>query len=157
VLDSRLRPHLIMFVTAASLAVIAVTLVADAAGLERLSRVSSRLDARWLLICLGGELVAYVGYVLALRNIARVEGGPRLSFALTARTVVAGFGVFAAAHAAGGFAVDYWTLRRSGLKREQAIARVAGLGVLEYAVLAPVVLVCALVLLAGSGGHVQSR
>ena len=125
------------------------------AGLQQVQRVTSRLDARWLVICLGAELLGYVGYVLALRNIARVDGGPRLSFALTARTVVSGFGVYAAAHAAGGFAVDYWALRRAGLKRDQAIARVAGLGVLEYAVLAPVALVCALVLLAESNDHVQ--
>ena len=125
------------------------------AGLEQVQRVTSRLDARWLVICLGAELLGYVGYVLALRNIARVDGGPRLSFALAARTVVSGFGVYAAAHAAGGFAVDYWALRRAGLKRDQAIARVAGLGVLEYAVLAPVALVCALILLADSNEHVQ--
>jgi uncharacterized membrane protein YbhN (UPF0104 family) len=135
--------------------VAAAALVADMAGLEQVERVTSRLDARWLLVCLGAELVGYVGYVLALRNIARVDGGPRLSFALTARTVVSGFGVYATAHAAGGFAVDYWALRRAGLKRDQAIARVAGLGVLEYAVLAPVALVCALILLADSGDHVQ--
>jgi uncharacterized membrane protein YbhN (UPF0104 family) len=135
--------------------VLAAALVADAAGLSQVERVTSRFDARWLLICLGAELIGYVGYVLALRNVARVDGGPRLSFALTARTVVSGFGVYAAAHAAGGFAIDYWALRRAGLRREQAIARVAGLGVLEYAVLAPAALVCALVLLAGSDDHVQ--
>ena len=129
--------------------------VAEAAGLQEVGRVTSRFDARWLVICLGAELIGYVGYVLALRNIARVDGGPQLSFALTARTVVSGFGVYAAAHGAGGFAVDYMALRRAGLRRDQAIARVAGLGVLEYAVLAPVALVCALLLLSGSGEHVQ--
>ncbi len=133
----------------------AAALVADMAGLEQVQHVTSRLDARWLVICLGAELLGYVGYVLALRNIARVDDGPKLSFALTARTVVSGFGVYAAAHAAGGFAVDYWALRRAGLRREQAIARVAGLGVLEYAVLAPVALVCALILFADSADHVQ--
>ena len=71
------------------------------------------------------------------------------------RTVVAGFGVFAATHAAGGFAVDYWTFRRSGLRRREAVARVLALGALEYAVLAPAALVCAIVLLLGTGGHVQ--
>ena len=134
---------------------LATALVADAAGLQRVAHVSSRLDAHWLLICLGAEVVGYIGYVLALRNVARLDGGPRLSFGLTARTVLGGFGVYAAAHAAGGFAVDYWALRRAGLRRDQAIARVAGLGALEYAVLAPVTLVCALVLLSGSGGHVE--
>jgi uncharacterized membrane protein YbhN (UPF0104 family) len=149
------HPHLILFVVASALAVLAGAFVADAAGLEQVSHVTSRFDARWLAVCLGAELIGYVGYVLALRNVARVDGGPQLSFALTARTVVSGFGVYAAAHAAGGFAVDYMALRRVGLKREQAIARVAGLGVLEYAVLAPVALVCALLLLAGSDDHVQ--
>jgi uncharacterized membrane protein YbhN (UPF0104 family) len=141
-------------VAASALAVLAGAIVADLAGLDQVRDVTSRLDARWLVICLGAELLGYVGYVLALRNIARVDGGPRLSFALTARTVVSGFGVYAAAHAAGGFALDYWALRRAGLERDKAIARVAGLGVLEYAVLAPVALVCALILFAG-GEHVQ--
>ena len=153
--DGSRHPHLILFVIASALAVLAAALVADAAGLEEVERVTSRLDARWLVICLGGELLGYIGYVLALRNVARVDGGPRLSFATTARTVVSGFGVYAAAHAAGGFAVDYWALRRAGLRRDEAIARVAGLGVLEYAVLAPAALVSALVLVAGSGYHVE--
>ena len=134
---------------------LAAAFVAQAAGLEQVGRVTSRLDARWLVICLGGELIGYIGYVLALRNIARVDGGPRLSFKSTARTVVSGFGVYGAAHAAGGFSVDYWELRRAGLRREQAIARVAGLGVLEYAVLAPAALVCALVLFADGSDRVQ--
>lgn len=144
-----------LFVVASALAVLAAAFVAQAAGLQQVSRVTSRFEAGWLVICLGAELIGYTGYVLALRNIARVDGGPRLSFALTARTVVSGFGVYAAAHAAGGFAIDYMALRKAGLKREQAIARVAGLGVLEYAVLAPVALVCALLLFVGSGDHVQ--
>lgn len=149
------HPHLVLFVVASALAVLAAAFVAQAAGLDQVQRVTSRFDARWLVICLGAELIGYIGYVLALRNIARVDGGPRLSFKSTARTVVSGFGVYGAAHAAGGFSVDYWELRRAGLKRDQAIARVAGLGVLEYAVLAPAALVCALIVLADSGEHVQ--
>ena len=81
--------------------------------------MTSHFDAAWLLVCLGAELIGYVGYVLALRNIARVDGGPKLSFALTARTVVSGFGVYPAAHAAGGFAIDFMALRKAGLKRER--------------------------------------
>src|SRR5262249_27252236 len=135
--DRSRHPHLILFVVAAAVAVLAAAFVAEAAGLQQVGRVTAHFDARWLAICLGAELVGYVGYVLALRNIARVAGGPKLSFALTARTVVSGFGVYAAAHAAGGFAIDFMALRKAGLKREDAIARVAGLGVLEYAVLAP--------------------
>jgi uncharacterized membrane protein YbhN (UPF0104 family) len=135
--------------------VLAGVFVARAAGIRHVQQVTSQFDARWLVVCLGAELIGYLGYVLALRNIARVDGGPQLSFGLTARTVVSGFGVYAAAHAAGGFSIDYMALRKAGLKREQAIARVAGLGVLEYAVLAPVALVCALLLLTGGGDHVE--
>jgi uncharacterized membrane protein YbhN (UPF0104 family) len=101
----------------------------------------------WLPVCFGGEVLAYLGYVLAARDMARVDGGPRLSLMLTTKTVVAGFGVFAATHASGGFAVDYWTLRRAGLRKDEAMARVLGLGALEYAALAPAALVAALVLL----------
>jgi uncharacterized membrane protein YbhN (UPF0104 family) len=109
----------------------------------------------WFAVCFGGQVVAYLGYVLAVRDIARVDGGPLLSLRLSMRTVVAGFGVFAATHAAGGFAVDYWTFRRSGLRRREALARVLALGALEYAVLAPAAMICAVVILFGTGGHVQ--
>ena len=115
-----------------------------------------RFDPVWLPVCLAGQIVAYLGYVLAVRAVAQMDGGPRLSLALTTRTVVAGFGVYAATHSSGGFAVDYWALRRSGLARREAIARVLSLGALEYAVLAPAALVSALVLLfGGSRSHAQ--
>jgi uncharacterized membrane protein YbhN (UPF0104 family) len=128
----------------------------DRAGYSALGRVVGRLDPAWFAICFASQLLAYLGYVLAVRDIARVDNGPSLSFSLTTRTVVAGFGVYAATHASGGFTVDYWALRRSGLAKDEAIARVLGLGALEYAVLAPAALVSAVVLLLGDGGdHVQ--
>lgn len=140
---------------AGALALATAMLLADLAGYEPLARTVEDVDLRWLAAGLGGQVVAYLGYVLAMRGIAAVGGGPSLSFRLSTRTVVAGFGVFAATHAAGGFAVDYWTLRRAGLPRREAVARVLALGALEYAVLAPAALVCAIVLLLGSGGRVQ--
>ena len=129
--------------------------LADWVGYTRLSHALSRLDPTMMTVCFVGQLVAYLGYVLAVRDMARVEDGPRLSFSLTTRTVLAGFGVFAATHAAGGFAVDYWTLRRAGLKRHDAISRVLGLGALEYLVLAPAALISAIALLFGTGGKVR--
>lgn len=146
--------YLIIFAAATGLAMLAASLIARAAGLDALHSVTAHLDARWLTICLLGQVVGYLGYVLALRNVARVDGGPQLPFALTARTVVAGFGVYAAGHASGGFAVDYWALRRAGLQREPAIARVACLAALEYAALAPAALVSAVTLLA-EGDHIR--
>src|SRR5262249_19247893 len=61
------HPHLALFVVASALAVLAAAFVADAAGLKQVERVTARFDARWLLVCLGAELIGYVGYVLALR------------------------------------------------------------------------------------------
>jgi uncharacterized membrane protein YbhN (UPF0104 family) len=123
------------------------------AGWPALLRRFAHADTLWLAVCFGGQLLAYLGYVLAVRDMARVDDGPSLSFSLTTRTVVAGFGVYAATHAAGGFAVDYWALRRAGLSRREATARVLGLGALEYAVLAPAALISAMFLLAGGTGH----
>jgi uncharacterized membrane protein YbhN (UPF0104 family) len=130
-------------------------LVADAAGLDALRNVTSNFDPIWLVVCVGAQVAGYLGYALALRNVAQVDGGPQLPFRASARTVIAGFGVHGAANPSGGFAVDYWALRRAGLEREQAIARVACLGTLELALLAPVALVAAIVLLA-VGAHVQA-
>jgi uncharacterized membrane protein YbhN (UPF0104 family) len=149
------RYNLVLFTGAATLALAAAIGLADAAGYESLDRVIGRFDPVWLPICLAGQLLAYLGYVLAVRDIARVDDGAVLSFSLTTRTVLAGFGVFAATHSAGGFAVDYWAMRRAGLKRDDAIARVLGLGALEYAVLAPAALFSAIVLLLDTRSHVQ--
>jgi hypothetical protein len=68
--------------------------------------------------------VAYLGYVLALRETARVNDGPALPFGHASRVVAAGFGAFFATSAKGGFEVDYWALRRAGAERRDAVARV---------------------------------
>jgi putative heme transporter len=150
-----IRFRFVFFTGAAALAVAAAIALADLAGYERLVNVFARLNPLYLAVCFGGQVVAYLGYVLAVRDMARVEDGPGLSLSLTTRTVVAGFGVFAATHSAGGFAVDYWALRRSGLEREDAISRVLGLGALEYLVLAPAAMISALYLFFSDVGHVQ--
>jgi uncharacterized membrane protein YbhN (UPF0104 family) len=149
------RRNFLILLVAGAFAMAAAMGLADMAGYNRLVDAVQDVVPTWFAVCFGGEVVAYLGYVLAVRDIARVDGGPLLSLRLTTRTVVAGFGVFAATHAAGGFSVDYWTFRRSGLRRQEAVARVLALGVLEYAVLAPAALVSAVVLLFGTGGHVR--
>jgi uncharacterized membrane protein YbhN (UPF0104 family) len=149
------RAYLIVFASASALALVAGALVADAAGLGAVHRATSHFDAAWLAICVGAQLAGYIGYALALRNVARVEGGPHIPFGQSARAVVAGCGVHGAANVSGGFGVDYWALRRAGLEREQAIARVACLGTLELAVLALASLASAVVLLM-AGAHVHA-
>ncbi|HSB38344.1 MAG TPA: lysylphosphatidylglycerol synthase transmembrane domain-containing protein [Gaiellaceae bacterium] len=141
------RRPLVMLLVPTVLALGAVALLADLAGAERLDRALRHLHPEWLLLCLGGELLAYAGYVLAVRDTARVDNGPNLTFGHTLQAVVAGFGVFAATRTSGGFAVDYWVLRSAGEERDGAVARVLALGALEYAVLAPAALCSAIALL----------
>ena len=149
------RRNFLILLVAGVLALAAAMGLADMAGYKALFDAVQDIVPTWFAVCFGGQVVAYLGYVLAVRDIARVDGGPMLSLRLSMQSVVAGFGVFAATHAAGGFSVDYWTFRRSGLRRQDALARVLALGALEYAVLAPAALICAVVLLFGTGGHVQ--
>jgi uncharacterized membrane protein YbhN (UPF0104 family) len=117
----------------------------DRSVLHRLEHI----NAIWLLVCLAGEALAYVGYVFALRETARVDGGPELTYGQAFRVVAAGFGAFFAASASGGFEIDYLALRHAGATRRQAVARVLGLSTLEYAVLAPAALGAALYLYFG--------
>jgi uncharacterized membrane protein YbhN (UPF0104 family) len=72
---------------------------------------------------------------------------------VSAKTVVAGFGVFAATRGSGGFAVDYWALRREGAGRRDALGRVLALGFLEYATLSVVALIASIALYIGVDGH----
>jgi uncharacterized membrane protein YbhN (UPF0104 family) len=138
-----------MLVVPTVLALGAVAGLADLAGAERLDRAARNLHPAWLVLCLGGELLAYAGYVLAVRDTAKVDNGPTLSFGRSLQAVVAGFGVFAATRTSGGFAVDYWVLRSAGEDRDGAVARVLALGALEYAVLAPAALCSAIAILVG--------
>lgn len=148
------RRPLFVLVVPTVLALGAVALLAELAGAEPLHRALRHLHPEWLLLCFGGQLLAYFGYVLAVRDTARVDGGPSLSFGRTVQGVVGGFGVFAATRTSGGFAVDYWVLRGAGEDRDGAVARVLALGALEYAVLAPAALCSAIALLV-SGADVS--
>jgi hypothetical protein len=145
------RPVLVL-VAPTLLALGAIAGLADLAGAERLDQAARHLHPAWLVLCFGGELVAYAGYVLAVRDTAKVDNGPNLSFGNSIRAVVGGFGVFAATRTSGGFAVDYWALRTAGADREGAVARVLALGALEYAVLAPAALCAAIALLVDGEG-----
>ncbi len=90
------------------------------------------------------------GYVVAYREVARVEGGPRLGLGRAGAIVAAGFGVFVIR---GGFVVDRHALESAGLEPRVARVRVLGLGALEYAVLAPGAALAAVILLARGSTH----
>jgi uncharacterized membrane protein YbhN (UPF0104 family) len=114
------------------------------AGVPAVLHVVRHLSPAWIAVIVGGRALCYAGYTLAYRTTMRVRGGPKLSYGQSLGLVAAGFGVFVVG---GGFAVDRRALRGLGASREQARIRVLGLGALEYAALAPVAWICALLLL----------
>ncbi|HXY86082.1 MAG TPA: lysylphosphatidylglycerol synthase transmembrane domain-containing protein [Gaiellaceae bacterium] len=142
--------HGILVVVGASLALGALIGIAWAAGFERVLDVGAHVDGEWLPVALGMEVAAYLGYIVAYREIARVEGGPRIGMGRAGAIVAAGFGVFVIR---GGFVVDRHALEEAGASSQQARVRVVGLGLLEYAVLAPAVAVAAIVILARGTSH----
>jgi uncharacterized membrane protein YbhN (UPF0104 family) len=103
----------------------------------------------WIALALAGQVVAYFGYMLAYREVARVERGPKLGVMKLAAVVFTGFGVFVA-H--GGFSADVVALRGTGISTREARKRVMGLGALEYVLLAPAACVSAIVILAHGTG-----
>ena len=125
---------------AASLSAGGLIGVTWAAGVHRVLRGLVHPHWLWLGLAVLFEIVAYIGYTVAYREVARAERGAELDVGKAAALVAVGFGVFV--HG-GGFALDREALQRAGLREDEARRRVLGLSVLEYAVLAPATLVAA--------------
>jgi uncharacterized membrane protein YbhN (UPF0104 family) len=145
---------LVVVIVAAGATIAVAAILASHLGWPRFFRVAA--DERswgWLVVCAAAELVAYGGYALTLRDVARAESGDELDLPTSAKTVVAGFGVFAATRSSGGFAVDYWAFRKAGANRRDAVQRVLALGLLEYLILAIATLVASALLLLRLDGH----
>jgi uncharacterized membrane protein YbhN (UPF0104 family) len=100
----------------------------------------------WIAAAIGAEALAYLSYTVAYRWFVGAERGARFEVSKAAAIVTTGFSVFV--HG-GGFALDREALRRSGLSEDEARRRVLGLGVLEYAVLAPAAAIAALLVFLG--------
>jgi uncharacterized membrane protein YbhN (UPF0104 family) len=145
---------LVVIIASAGATISAALVLGSYAGWPRvLKRTYAPHSWGWLAVCLVGELIAYFGYALTIRDMARVDDGPEMDIAVSAKTVAAGFGVFAATRSSGGFAVDYWAFRHAGAGRRDALARVLALGFLEYAVLGVVALAASALLLLRLDGH----
>src|SRR3989441_6903052 len=149
-LDRRPAQHAILIGIGAALAFGAAVGIAWAAGFGSVLHELRHFDPIWLPVAFGMEIAAYVGYVVAYREIARVEGGPRLGLGRAGAMVAAGFGAFVIR---GGFVVDRQALQAAGLDPSEARARVLGLGALEYAILAPAAALAAVILLARGSTH----
>jgi uncharacterized membrane protein YbhN (UPF0104 family) len=147
------KPLLVVLVAAGATIATAVVL-ASYAGWPRVVHLTTEGHSwGWLAVCLFGELVAYFGYALTIRDMARVDDGPEMELGVSAKVVVAGFGVFAATRSSGGFAVDYWAFRRAGASKRDAMQRVLALGFLEYVVLSTAALAASALLFLGLDGH----
>jgi uncharacterized membrane protein YbhN (UPF0104 family) len=139
------RAESIVFVVA-SIAIGLATLdaVAWVAGFGHVAARLHELNPIWFLVAFGAEAVAYVGYVFAYREVARVERGPDMPAGDAVAAVAAGFGPFVAR---GGFAVDVHAFRQAGVSDRDVRVRVFGLGALEYALLAPAACAASILLL----------
>ena len=92
-------------------------------------------DNVWFPVCLGGEMLAYVGFIAAYRDVARVDGGPYFPLWTATRVVAIGFGAYALGTSAGSLGLDYWALHRAGETPGMALRRVLALNTVEWMVL----------------------
>jgi putative heme transporter len=130
------RRALVTALPALGLVAGATALIGQVAHYGELTRAARSGDRRWLPVCLAGEVLAYAGYILAYRDVARAGGGPRLPYRRVTRVVAVGFGAYVVGSAAGGLAVDFWALRRAGAGPHESARRVLALNTLQWLVLA---------------------
>jgi uncharacterized protein (TIRG00374 family) len=143
------RKAIIGLVAALLLGGAALTGLGQIAHLGGVERAFRRADKIWLAPCLFGQLLAYLGYILAYHDAAGADGGPRFDYRITARIVVFGAGASVLGASVGGLAVDYWALRRSGTKAPVAARRVLGVGTIEWTILSMYACTAAVVVLIG--------
>ncbi|MFN2627498.1 MAG: hypothetical protein ABR569_02525 [Gaiellaceae bacterium] len=145
------RRTLAVFVLgAAVLSLAALVGVASAAGYGQVWDRLRDVQLRWLVIALAGECLAYLGYIVAYREVSRIEEGPPIGASDAAALVSTGFGAFVVQ---GGFAVDLHAFREHCVSDREARVRVLGLGALEYALLAPAACGASILLLAQGVHH----
>jgi uncharacterized membrane protein YbhN (UPF0104 family) len=130
---------------AATIAAIAVIVIAHVTGVDAIGRAFEDVDPGWIAVVAAAELVTYPAYIAAYRAVAAIHGHAPLSLPVVSRIVVAGFGPFALG---GGFGVDRRVLEAIHEDVRSARVRVMALGIFEWAILAPTACVTAIVLLA---------
>src|SRR5579862_5816850 len=81
------RPLLVVFVAAGATIAVALVLASSAGWPHVLQVAAATRSWRWLVLCAAGELVAYTGYVLTVRDMARVDEGSELKLSASVSTV----------------------------------------------------------------------
>jgi glycosyltransferase 2 family protein len=129
---------------ATAIAAAGAILIAELTGADAVGRAFEHIVPGWILLIAVAEAVTYPAYALAYRSVAGVHGHAPITLPLATRVVAAGFGPF---HVAGGFGVDKRALHALHEDERSARVRVLGLGVLEWALLAPTTCIVAIVFL----------
>jgi uncharacterized membrane protein YbhN (UPF0104 family) len=142
--DHGRREVALSLVIAGVLAAAALIGIAWAAGFGEVAEQLVHPHWTWFLLALAGVVASLVGYTFAYRELARWDTGPELPVHHAGALVATGFGVFIPR---GGFALDHEALVDAGVPPKEADLRVRGLGLLEYAILAPAAFGAALYLL----------
>jgi len=138
------------------LAIGLVLLLGKAAGYRQVLDALERASGPWLLACLILELASYAAYVISLRAVVAMDGGPQLSPGSATRMWLASLGGtrIVSPGGVGGLAVLYWLLRRAGMGAGAAVSRVLGFNILIFALFGAWAFATALVLLMPVGGGV---
>ena len=130
---------------ATGIAAIAVLVIARVTGADAVGRAFDDVDPAWIALIAGAEFLTYPAYIMAYRALADIHGRAPMALPVVARVVVAGFGPFAIG---GGFGIDRQVLEAVHEDTRSARVNVVALGILEWAVLAPIAWVASVVLLA---------
>jgi uncharacterized membrane protein YbhN (UPF0104 family) len=146
------RRVVITVLAAVVLGLLAFFAIGKVTSYTRLLDEVNDADWRWLPVLAAGEVLAYAGYILAYRDLARVDAGPELRYGVITRIVATGFGAFVLT-SAGGPAVDFWALSRAGLSRNEAVTRVLAMNTMKFGALGFGAALASVVLLAGVGSH----
>jgi uncharacterized membrane protein YbhN (UPF0104 family) len=110
-----------------------VAILGHVADFEKVSRALDQANLNWLPLCLLGLVLAYVGFVLAYRDLARADGGPDLGYWTATRVVALGFGATVVGSGVGALAASFWALHRAGLPLDESGRRVLAMNTLEWA------------------------
>lgn len=136
---------LVATMLATAIAAVAVIVIAHATGADVIGRAFDHVNPGWIALLAATELATYPAYVVAYRSVARIHGHAALALPIVTRIVVAGFGPFSLE---GGFGIDKRMLAAIDEDERSARVRVLALGVFEWAILAPLACITAIVLLA---------
>jgi hypothetical protein len=74
------------------LVVAAVAGIGQITSFHDMGRALRDANNAWFPVCLAGELLAYAGFIVAYRDVARVDGGPCFPLWTATRVVAIGFG-----------------------------------------------------------------